>query len=773
MYGRKCFIGVAAIIAVLMSTSFVWAIDCSWISTAASGDWNDSDNWQDGYIANGSEDNAFFDLDIPDGGITVNVDIEGGPTILALYVSEREYATGGNLTFQGNTINMAGTSADLNISSLAPGYTTVINAPISVAAGINLTKKNAGALSLGGAVTVNDGNTTIADGSTVTVTGTLSTLYAVPWDPSAPPATGQTFINGGSTISLSGSTAQLSSGYDTSIGMDGSSGTLNVGLTSTDSATVTLGSGLWVGGGVVGSTNTGTVNIHGNSTLTASGGWNKIEIGSWGSSAGVLNVYDSGRLNGAEIRIGANSDPTIAGAGGTINLNNQSQLNATGNVYVGANGNGALNINDDSTATITGALVTSAWAGNWVEVIVDPPGENYWQPNNGNTGVITIGGSDRLALQAGSIKTGDGRSIWPINGTCIGTITFTGSARIQTTGDCIIGEGSKFVGTLILNTSAKANFGGQLIIGQYDASEGYVNVSGNAELIAAGIQVSGGAADWYTGWQTRQLNVSGDAVVSSTGDTSVGNASATGGFITVKENGQLKVGGNLIMGVTGPAWQNSITNTSSKATLVTGDLNLNAGSISVPGVTNDGTGAAGGLDVLGTVILNGGWLVATAPNSDFIKPSILVQVGGAKIDPNWNNLTITQALAEDSASTGGGLELGKGNLKLSGALTYTGETLIDDEWSTLEIDSPGTTNLAAISGAGILKIGDGAVANTVNVDSVSVGTLTITAGSKLAIKPLFGGITAGGGMKAVPEPGTLVLLAMGALALAGIAWKRK
>jgi hypothetical protein len=269
------------------------------------------------------------------------------------------------------------------------------------------------------------------------------------------------------------------------------------------------------------------------------------------------------------------------------------------------------------------------------------------------------------------------------------------------------------------------------------------------------------------------LNISGDAFVSSTGDTSVGNASATGGFVTIKDNGQLKVSGNLIMGVSGPAWQSSITNSSSKSTLVVGDLNLNAGSINVPGVTNNGTGMAGGLDVLGTVKLNGGWLVATAGNPDFIKPNILVQAGGAKIDPQWSPLTITRDMAEDPASTGGGLELGKGNLKLTGALTYTGPTVIDDLWSTLEIDSPGTTDLAAISGAGILKIGDGAVANTVNADSVSVGTLTITAGSKLAIRPLPGGILAGGGMKAVPEPSVLVLLAMGALVLAGFARKRK
>jgi fibronectin-binding autotransporter adhesin len=793
MRNRKRIIAVTAVIALLTCAPWSWADNGIWQLGGLSDNWSDTTNWLDGIVADGADFTAYFLVDIPTGGITVNVDAAEGQTIGNLsFGYDIDPETAGGWLVYGNALNMtsfSGTST-LDISDLGNGYSVEISVPISVAAGASLTKTGGGTLMLSGTTTVNDGNTTVADGSTIDVTGALSTLTATPWDPDAPPSTGQTTVSGGSTVSLSGSSALLTSGYNTYMGLDGTDAALNIGLASTDSATVTLNSGLYVGGGSIGSINTATINIHGNSSLTANGGWDEIQIGCWGSGTGVLNVYDtgvvstpsfrvahndlcvgtvnvynSGQLNATTFYIGDNTDPSVAGSGGTVNLNNQSQLNATGNVYVGSNGNGALNINDDSTATISGALITSAW-GYWAQ-----DEEGTWYCSAANSGTVTISGSNRLALQAGWISTGDGSSIWPSSGTCTGTITVTENARISTTGDCIIGQGSAFVGTLNLDTSAQATIGGQLIIGQMDGSQGYVNVSDNAQLTAAGIQVSSGDG-WYIGWQVRQLNISDDALVSSTGDTSVGAAANTGGFVTITGNGQLTVSGNLIMGSSGPAWQNSITNSGSKSTLVAGDLNLNAGSIYLPGITSDGTGVAGGLDVLGTVKLNGGWLVATAPNSDFIKPTILVQAGGAKIDPQWNNLTITQALAEDSTSMGGGLEIGQGNVILTGALTYTGATLIDDQWSTLEIDSPGTTDLAAISGAGALKIGDGVVANTVSADSVSVGKLTIAAGSKLTINPLFGGPPPSG-LTAVPEPSTLVLLAMSALALLGFVWKQR
>jgi hypothetical protein len=57
-------------------------------------------------------------------------------------------------------------------------------------------------------------------------------------------------------------------------------------------------------------------------------------------------------------------------------------------------------------------------------------------------------------------------------------------------------------------------------------------------------------------------------------------------------------------------------------------------------------------------------------------------------------------------------------------------------------------------------------------DGISTGTLTVGAGSTVKINALAGGPT-GGGIQAVPEPSTLVLLALAGLALVGMYIRRK
>ena len=114
------------------------------------------------------------------------------------------------------------------------------------------------------------------------------------------------------------------------------------------------------------------------------------------------------------------------------------------------------------------------------------------------------------------------------------------------------------------------------------------------------------------------------------------------------------------------------------------------------------------------VYLNGGTLFATANSSDFIqtyafvgnKNEVAVGTGGAKINTNGFNITITKSM-KNSGGAGALTKSGAGTLKLTAYNEYTGGTTID----------AGTLELAGATGGwGILR-----------------GAVTVNAGATLAI----------------------------------------
>lgn len=159
-----------------------------------------------------------------------------------------------------------------------------------------------------------------------------------------------------------------------------------------------------------------------------------------------------------------------------------------------------------------------------------------------------------------------------------------------------------------------------------------------------------------------------------------------------------------------------------------------------------------------TVNFNGGTLKASATSTNFIATddplaNLVLNVQknpttnlGAVIDTQAFDLTITKALAHDPTVGGSGdrrwlKKLGAGTLTLNGGIGYTGPTTIDA--GLLAIDNGLANTLSTVSGNGSLS-----VLGTTSLTATSIEVDTLTIG--------------GAGFAAVPEPGTFVLLALGA-----------
>ncbi|HEX4052694.1 MAG TPA: autotransporter-associated beta strand repeat-containing protein [Tepidisphaeraceae bacterium] len=172
---------------------------------------------------------------------------------------------------------------------------------------------------------------------------------------------------------------------------------------------------------------------------------------------------------------------------------------------------------------------------------------------------------------------------------------------------------------------------------------------------------------------TGQINIDNNGAINfaDAGSSQNGTFNQNGGAVTFYSDGGTTVGGTggIVLGASGTGVYT---------------YNLNAGTLTVPSISEfSGTGILN---------LNGGTLRAATSNNGFMGglSAANVQVGGAIIDTNGNNITVLQPLIHPAAlgaTLDGGLtKNGAGTLQVGGASTYTGATTINA--GTLQLPAP-------------------------------------------------------------------------------------
>lgn len=917
MSNRRCVLVTALIIAVCAGSQPVLAIDNDgyWsINAANPGDWSTTTNWVGEIVATGDSYKAWFSESIPaDTIIKINVDAGREGQVIGSLDFFNQNTTNGSFLIQGSTaltlssllsipatstislypvfdtggaeVTAAEISAPISVvdgTSLViagspslggtlklSGTSTVVNgnATIENAAIVNLTGnmalnngiatvQNSAIVNVSGTMAVNTGDAMVTGASTLNVTGSLSTT-------SSSMANGKLTIAGGSTVNVS-STGSLSIAGSAAVG---GGNFLNIGLAPADAVTATfLGGDTTIQYGdpaAAALSNSGwgasTIAVRGTSTVSTAGAVvDEVRIGTSGTDAATLEMYDNSVLNTALLRVSEFGDqalvnlynnarinatnvemahwhdPTIA-SNIKLTLNDSSKLYAT-TVTVGNQGNAVMVVNGDAEVHVSGTLYSTRsgyWGdpsqgitgevdvsghgkifaaainldGNWTSTrststynltdyaLVSVTGDLNATVDEPSNAYINMDKNAQLSVGGGLYVAGTTSS----QGTATLTVTCSPGETASVTANSMVVGGPNWneIGTFNLSGDAKATITNNLGIALDRNANGYVNVSDNAQLNVGSITMSpsGGGS----GANTRQLNISGAAQVTSTGDLSIGvttgwtrtatvsvsgNSSLTiGGKVNAPGDGGVTLNGDSTMSVAGNYTIGEPVNNNYFTMDVTGGGLSTATSLTVGGdmtlasthanlvVNSIGSGPApnGGLQMTGaggTLYFNGGQIQPGVETTTFLQgiPHAIIQAGGAKFAV-YHNVTAAQNLEHDSAlgsTLDGGLTVtGNSTLTLTGTLSYTGNTTVSG--GMLDV-----TDLA--TPAATVTVADG---RTLLAESIAANTLSIGAGGKVIIKPIPGGPLAGGALKAVPEPSTFVLLTIAALGLIGAAWRKR
>jgi fibronectin-binding autotransporter adhesin len=544
---------------------------------------------------------------------------------------------------------------------------------------------------------------------------------------------GTAYIGYGNTatgvVNVFGATSQWACTGSLSIGQSGS-GTLSV--TSGGSVTdIRAYIGFATGG-------SGLVTVAG--TSTGSKWFNSTDLYVGYSGSGTLSIFGGGSVSNAVGHIGfgdgSTGAATVSGSGSTWTNTNALYVGYQGNATLAIAGGGCVFAGDGYIGSETN---DRASAGT---VTVDGAGSRW--TNDGDL-FVARGGDGILSISRGGSVSDENGYVGYASG-ATGSVTIAGSGSTWWTNNASLYVGRHGTG-VVTQTGGTVSVGstGSLCLGKYASGTGTYNLNG-------GVLAAGGLA---AGDGTAVFNFGGGMLFARSGFSSALPMTLTGegGSATVDTNGCAVTLSGLLSGSGG------------LTKIGAGTLTL-AGSNTYTGTTTVGNGV---LLVNGSVLSPVNVIAGILGGSGTISGT--VTVGSATLAPGSSaaTLVISNSLALSSSSTL--------SFELCGTNTTAGNGINDLIQGVTTLTLDGTLNVAETTPGSFLgaQMGDQwtliAYSGLVADNGLTLGAMpALGDGLRFALDETT---TAGEvDLVVVPEPGTLVLLAAGAIGLLAYARRK-
>ncbi|MBB2974381.1 autotransporter-associated beta strand repeat-containing protein, partial [Mesorhizobium sp. RMAD-H1] len=628
----------------------------------------------------------------------VQANFNGG--ILKAHANNTNFISG----FRSGELNLQ--SGGLTIDS--NGFNVSTASPFSGTGG--LTKTGAGTLTLTGASTFT-GDTTV-NGGTLTLNAASITPGKV-FVGNAAGASGNLVVENGSTIT--------NSSYVRIAEVAGSTGvaTIRGGSTWTINNNIAL---------IVGNSGDGTLNIDGagTSVTTTNGGYTMV--GSSASGKGTLNITGGGKLTTA-------GDATIAasaGSTGTVKVDgNGSSWEMAGlNISVNSSGattpksNGSLTISNNATVTTktTGAVVGNYGIGS-VDIKTAGKLNTAGVTTIGNfpsgEGTVTIDGTGSKWTSASNVGIGNAGK---------GTLTVQNNGEmVVTSGYTSVGD--RAAGTLNILSGGMVTSTGDAFLGGNQANTAFGGGGSGTVLVSGAGSLWGITGALYAGYNGAAAK--GDLTIDNQGEVTVGGALVVGNIangtainsITIESGGTLTSGSGLstIAHAAGSKGAVTVTGVDSRWT-TGGDLR----------VGNSGNGT---LDIDGGTVKVGGNMTVADADSAASTSRMTIKNGGS-LTTNYLGIGAKNSADGTLEVVSGGTLTSNTTARIGDAAGAKGQATISgtgaggaaSRWTigqTLTIGNAGTGKLS-IENGGIATAKGGV---NLSVSGAASGTLTVNGGA--------------------------------------------